>query len=227
MSTSSCTTFDLARQHADNAIPNADYNEAFRLFNQVLNEHQNPSAPLAMIYLGALYCAGKGTERDSKKGSKLIEEGMARNREKIDPNFCFRLGKLHYDERVGDYENAITNPNFKGSVAGLTTRKQELYQAMMFFKMASAGGVSEASKYVVETQQRIKETLEKFIVAAQNLYNYHLNRYEESCRKFPSQDHSQILGFAKKQIPEIEKAEQELKDVVKAINAITDSTYNW
>jgi len=198
--------FDLARQHADKMIPNADYNVAFKLFNQVLSESPNP---LAMIYLGALYCAGKGTERDSKKGSELIKKGMSCNKEKLEPNFCFRLGMLFYDGRVEalpPVTNLATN--------GFKIRKQELQQAVQLFRTASAGGVTKAKEYIVKSQQEIKKCLEKYISEAWK----DILRWENHMLIYYKDSGTRELIW--KLHNEIKEAEQELKN-------IEDSTYDW
>jgi len=217
--------FINARQCVDKNIPNANYNAAYKVFWEVANDSQNPSAPLATIYLGALLCAGKGTEFNREQGAKCIEKGMTLCKEKLDPNFSFRLGKLHYNGRVyGD-----TNSE---------NRIKELKQAVIFFKEAFAGGITEATEYIVNALNALKEALEKDMKNALRLANYYYDRaemYGSYGRINPygeyvnhkDKEQDEAFRMNSKFIDISQNIDKELDYVKKELQAIKDSTYDW
>jgi len=175
--------FRLACLHADQIHPNSDYNVAFKLFNKMLTlDTENPLAPLAKIYLGALYCAGKGTERSPEMGSKLINDGMSRNQEEVNPNFCFRLGILHYKGRVGVYDNKEIKdcPDI---------RKEELLQAIDFFKKAYDSGIKDDHKYLKKAREELKDALKNFISQCKDV----IKSYSETERDHYNRRHERIV----------------------------------
>ena len=219
--------FHLARLHADNIIPNFDYNIAFNLFEQIVTDLKNQSAPLAMIYLGALFCAGKGTDFNREKGAEYIKKGIGLLKGKLDPSFCFRLGKLHYDGMVyGD-----TNKD---------DRQKELRQAVKFFKEASAGGITGATKYIDNSLKALKETLEEYVKFTEKWYYFYKELADKGKKKH--EESGYMIGgqyynhypWPENHVREADnwlkihgKAFNELKEVVKELKAIKDSNYDW
>ena len=82
--------------------PALDPKQVFRMFTKILEDYRNP---LAMIYIGEMYCLGLGTLLNPVKGGNFIEEGMKHNKEILNPIHYFRIAKLFYEGKTTDEGN--------------------------------------------------------------------------------------------------------------------------
>ncbi|MDR0273562.1 MAG: hypothetical protein LBI27_09635 [Clostridiales bacterium] len=83
--------------------------KAFELFLKVYDKNKNP---LAQIYMGAMYCEGRGVDFRPGKGGEFIAEGLKRYSGKLSKSMYRRLGELYLigktnNKQAKDLKNAI------------------------------------------------------------------------------------------------------------------------
>jgi TPR repeat protein len=131
---------NLAAINMGSFYPKADINIAVKWHKRLAYEYNDPDS---MIELGILYCMGDLIERNHSEGMKLIEEGLSKLGDNIDPYINQQLGFLYYEGMAhpeGGYENRTP---------------ADCGKAAEFLEKAIAGGIND--EYTIEAKNIAKK----------------------------------------------------------------------
>ena len=199
--------------------PALDPKQVFRMFTKILDEYKNP---LAMIYLGEMYCLGLGTIKNPVKGSNYIEEGMKNIKETLTPIHYFRLGKLFYEGKTNDNGN------------------QNFGKAIEYLEKAIIGGDEDIVEYYNYVKREgLKKEIQFYSGLMNESHDEYLNKWkkeyndclsvfssdkaEEMADNYSKYFHERYIEYSNK----VTKLKKELEALDKAPSLAKKDIFDW